>query len=298
MEKILSVSVACYNLGDMILKNLKSFCESDVADLVEVIVTDDGSKDNTPDIVEEYAKQYPNTIKLIRKENGGPGSTVNSGIKNATGKYFRMVDGDDWVNTQNLNEFVKFLQTCDSDMVVADYELVDQKSQEVVEKKTFNLPPKEQLNFDSVFKDVPNEMHAITFKTEIFQNNNITLDNGFYTDVEYALFPIKYVKTVSYFNKTIYEYLVGQAGQSVNVNSMIRNLPQHDIVLKRMTKFYEDSKEELTQEQKKFLLNRLSGLANTQLWVLLNLEISKENKRKVKEFFKSVKSKSRCLQCI
>ena len=137
MEKVLSVSVACYNLGDMILDNLKSFCESSVADKVEVIVTDDGSKDNTAEIVEKYAKNYPNTIKLIKQQNQGPGSTVNSGIKHATGKYFRMVDGDDWVDTKNLEEWVALLEKSDADMFVTPYLIYDNKEQKFVELVDF-----------------------------------------------------------------------------------------------------------------------------------------------------------------
>ena len=292
MEKLLSISVASYNLGEMILDNLKSFCESKVADLVEVIVTDDGSKDNTPQIVEKYAKKYPNTIKLIKKKNEGPGSTVNSGIKNATGKYFRMVDGDDWVNTKNLEEFVEFLKTCNSDMVVCDYVFYDESKHEICETRTFDLTPLVEQKFDDASKNVPNEMHAIVYKTEIMQKNNIVLDNCFYTDVEYVLFPIKYVKTVSYFNKVLYNYRIGQAGQSVNINSMKKNIAMHDLVLTHLCQDYESSKNMLSGSQRKFILKRLSNMSNTQLRTLLCFDINKENKQRVKNFTKELKQKS------
>lgn len=292
MEKILSVSVACYNLGEMILDNLKSFCESKVADLVEVIVTDDGSKDNTVEIVENYAKNYPNTIKLIKKPNEGPGSTVNSGIKNATGKYFRMVDGDDWVNSENLNEFVEFLKNCNSDMVISNYKMFDNFYKKILEENKFNLEPKKELKFDDVFQNVPNEMHAITYKTEILQKNDVKLDNCFYTDVEYSLYPLKYVKTVSYFDKTIYMYRVGQDGQSVNINSMKKNLSMHDLVLTHLCSDYETNKEKLSDGQKRFILQRLGVMANTQLGVLLCFDKNKENKQKIKQFIADLKIKS------
>ena len=90
-KKILTISVASYNLGDMIKQCLDSIVNSEVSEYIEVIVTDDGSKDNTPNIVKEYVHKYPNIVKLITQKNQGPGSTVNSGIKHASGKYFRMV---------------------------------------------------------------------------------------------------------------------------------------------------------------------------------------------------------------
>ena len=94
-EKILSISVAAYNLGEMIEDNLKSFCDSGVIDDIEVLVINDGSTDDTVKRAEKYAKKNKKSIKVITQKNAGPGATVNNGIKNATGKYFRMVDGDD-----------------------------------------------------------------------------------------------------------------------------------------------------------------------------------------------------------
>ena len=207
-QKILSVSVACYNLKDMIETNIKSFCESSVADDVELIITDDGSTDNTLEYAEKWEKQYPNVIKLIRKKNEGPGSTVNSGIKNATGKYFRMVDGDDWVDSKNLELFIEFLRGCDSDLVISDYDIYDNENKKIIETKTCSLPPLNQFHVDKAYLNIPFEMHSLTFKTSILKENEISLDNCFYTDVEYTLFPMKYVNTISYFNKTIYIYRV------------------------------------------------------------------------------------------
>ena len=121
MQKVLSVSVAAYNVEKFIEQCLDSCMEFKAAvdsgvvitakrggrvEHVEadkiVIVTDDGSKDRTSEIVSAYEKKYPGTFRLISQKNAGPGSTVNSGIKHATGKYFRMVDGDDWVNTAQM----------------------------------------------------------------------------------------------------------------------------------------------------------------------------------------------------
>ena len=292
MEKILSVSVACYNLGEMILDNLKSFCESDVANDIELIVTDDGSKDNTVAIVEEYAQKYPNVIKLIKKKNEGPGSTVNSGIQNATGKYFRMVDGDDWVDSNNLIQFVKFLKEYDCDMIISDYAIYDNSTSNISEIKRCSIKSNQVYNIDDVSLQLADQMHAVTYKTKIFQENNIVLDNGFYTDVEYLLYPIKNVKTVAYFDKTIYMYRVGQAGQSVNVNSMKKNINQHDLVLSKLISFYETNKKYMSVGQCEYIKKRLAEMCSTQLGTLLLFEPNKENKLKVISFINLIKSKS------
>ncbi|MCI9365782.1 MAG: glycosyltransferase family 2 protein [Clostridia bacterium] len=78
MSKILSVSVAAYNVEKFIEKNLDSFVNSEVRDKVEVLVIDDGSKDKTAEIVSVYENKYPGSIRLIKQSNAGPGSTVNN----------------------------------------------------------------------------------------------------------------------------------------------------------------------------------------------------------------------------
>lgn len=72
MEKILSVSVAAYNVENFIRTNLDSFVNSEVREDIEVLVTDDGSKDNTPNIVEEYEEKFPGVVRLIKQKNAGP----------------------------------------------------------------------------------------------------------------------------------------------------------------------------------------------------------------------------------
>ena len=89
MQKILSISVAAYNMEKFIRQNLDSFVHSAVAKDIEVLVIDDGSKDATAEIVREYERKYPDTVRLIQQENAGPGSTVNRGMDHATGKYGR-----------------------------------------------------------------------------------------------------------------------------------------------------------------------------------------------------------------
>jgi len=292
MKKTLSVSVAAYNLGDMVLTNLKSMCESKVADDIEIIVTDDGSKDNTPDIVEEYAKKYPNTVKLIRKNNEGPGSTVNSGIKNATGKYFRMIDGDDWAQTENLEEYVTLLKNTDADLVISDFVYYDNQAQKCLNTVKATLPVGKVVSFDEVYRNVPQFMHAMTFKTDIFKKNNIVLDNCFYTDVEYMLFPMPFVSTVVYFDKTIYIYRIARAGQSVSVDSMKRNIKQHDLVLNHLLDWY-NGLQNLTIGQKNLILMRISEMAKSQLNTLCLFDANKDNKKKVKDYFENIKMKNK-----
>ena len=94
MKPILSVVVPSYNVEQYLDKGLTSYSDDRFNGRLEIIVVNDGSKDKTQEIAEGYAKRFPNIFKVINKENGGHGSAVNAGIDNATGKYFRIIDGE------------------------------------------------------------------------------------------------------------------------------------------------------------------------------------------------------------
>ena len=280
MEKILTVSVAAYNMEKLISENILSFASSKYKDKIELLVINDGSKDNTRKIVEEYVDKYPEMVRLINKENGGAGSTVNAGIEAATAKYFRMVDGDDYVDPATIDEFIEFLSSHDSDIVISNFSTFDSDSKEILTKRSFDLP--ETFEFDKFYLQIPNEMHAITYKTEIMKKIH-KLDNGFYTDVEYVLFPIQYVKTGSYFNQNVYMYRLGQSEQSVNPARMMKNISQHEIVLNTLCDWFESTSFDL-ESKKKFISTRISIMSRNNVVTLLFFNTSKDNYRRILNF--------------
>ena len=122
MEKILTISIAAYNVENFITKTLDSFiCDEKMMKLFEVIIVNDGSKDNTNLISKRYADKYPDTFILLDKENGGYGSTINSSLAIARGKYYKLVDGDDWVDNAQFAEFVIRLENESADIVLTKY---------------------------------------------------------------------------------------------------------------------------------------------------------------------------------
>ena len=291
-NKILTVSVAAYNLEKLIEDNLKSFVSSEVNDLIEVIVTDDGSKDKTSEIVERYAREYPDTILLVKQENTGAGSTVNSGLRHASGKYFKMVDGDDWVETSNLNILVKKLKKIEADMVITNYETYDDSAKKIIGSTKFQIETEKELEFKEICKNLSLDMHNVIYKTSILKDNNIVLDNGFYTDMEYLLLPIPFVKKVVYYDMNIYVYRIAREGQSVSLPSMQRNINMHHLVLKRLIKYYEDHKNDLPHNVRNYITNRLGDMADTELMTLLTFENNNLQKDKIKDFFNEIKLSS------
>lgn len=100
MQKLLTVAIPSYNSQDYVRRAIESLLPG--KEQVEVIVVDDGSTDDTSGIAEEYIEKYPDTVRLIRKENGGHGDAVMAGLSAATGLYFRVLDSDDWLEKDSL----------------------------------------------------------------------------------------------------------------------------------------------------------------------------------------------------
>lgn len=291
MEKILSVSVAAYNLESMIRQCLDSFIRPEILEKVEVIVTDDGSKDQTREIVAEYEKKYPGSFKLIVQKNAGPGSTVNSGLAHATGKYFRMVDGDDWVNTNEMEAYLTYLEEHDTDMVCTSYCCVDHETGEKrLEMLKTDIMDRE-IQFEQVAKDLFLAMHNVTYKTSILKENGIRLDNGFYTDLEYLLFPTPYIHTVAFLSQTIYMYRVSLSTQSMNIKSLQKNVQMHSNVLEHLLREYEayHMSAHWNASIGSYYCKRIAATVGTQLSIYLSFKDTKTYKKITKAMVEELK---------
>ena len=108
-DKILTITVPSYNAEKYLVETMPSILETRHKELIDLIIVNDGSTDSTSDRAREIEEQYPGIVRVINKENGGHGSAVNTGIEYAVGKYFKVVDADDWVDTENLDLLIEYL---------------------------------------------------------------------------------------------------------------------------------------------------------------------------------------------
>lgn len=242
-EKILSIAVPSYNVQDYLEKGLESYADERLKEGLEVLIVDDGSVDATAEIAQRYVERYPEIFRLIRKENGGHGSAVNAGIDHASGRYFRIVDGDDWVNTEHLVTLLQRLDGLDVDMVVDEKREVNMTTGKT---EHFPIPDYVQtdkvLSFDEICtrEDIGSfiMIHTLTMKTEILKKADIhLLEHVFYVDYEYIVKATCLGKDILFLNLEIYQYLVGNVNQSVSSQNYVKRYLHHDKVIKEMLRF-------------------------------------------------------------
>lgn len=241
-DKILTISIAAYNVEKYLKNTLDSLLVPSVFDKLEVLVIDDGSTDDTCLVAKEYSDLYPGVFRIISKSNGGWGSTVNTGISEARGKYFRQLDGDDAYNTDALEEYIHFLEGCDSDLVISPYITFDDKEGETL--ATFDYPLSQSQSPSDItdLVDVYNlAMHSAAVRTDILKDRNISLlEHCFYTDVEFMIKTFVYIENYSYFGRCIYRYRIGRNDQSMSISSVKKHYKEHEKVLLSVLELYKN----------------------------------------------------------
>lgn len=282
-SKILSIVVPAYNAENYLLETIPTMLSISNLGQLEIIIVNDGSKDNTLSIAKEFEHQYPTSVVVIDKENGGHGSTINAGIRVARGKYFKVVDADDWVVSENLDELIMYLAKVDDDEVIAPFIKVfmDTKTEQLYryQIRESGKPYEYHLFLNEVNK-LP-LMHSITIKTTILRENNIHIDeNCFYVDLEYNTFPMPYIKTISYFDKPIYCYRLGSPTQSVSMASYIKNVKMHKTVILALISFYNSYKTSSSVEKK-----LLENLISEVIAIHANIHLSRKDIDEAKKDF-------------
>lgn len=301
MEKILSVVIPSYNVEKYLEQTLESFVETSILKDIEVLIVDDGSKDHTAAIGKRFESQYPKTFRVISKENGGHGSTINTGIEECVGKYFKVVDGDDWVNTEDFKVLVERLKFCDADYIVTNYYEVNDQTGEKT-KKEYSQLKKETLGenrwkFRDVAERAQPSMHALIFRSSILKEHQIRLDeHSFYVDVEYILYPLPYIESVVYFDLYVYMYRLALATQSVSMQGFQKHIQNHMDVIMHLADFAEKYRKNALEEERakvEFIGKRIAQMVGDQITIFMSYPTDdEESKAKFLQFDWELKQKS------
>lgn len=246
--KILTVAIPCYNSQEYMEKSIRSALNGE--DRVEIIIVDDGSTDDTLKIARKYQEKFPDIVKVIHQENGGHGEAVNTGIKNATGLYFKVLDSDDCLGKKALTKVLDLLEDMIAkdaglDMLISNYMYDKQgvKHKKIMKYKRA-MPVGKMFGWDELHfgKTQYLLMHSVIYRTKVLRECGMVLPkHTFYVDNIYVFQPLPYVKNIYYLDVCLYKYFIGRDDQSVHESVMIKRLDQQYRVTRLMLDIYNKS---------------------------------------------------------
>lgn len=294
--KLLSIAVPCYNSEGYMRNCIESLLPG--GDEVEIIIVDDGStKDRTAEIADEYAAKYPGIVKAVHQENGGHGQAVNTGLKHATGLYFKVVDSDDWLDKENypkvldkLAELVREGQNVD--MMLCNYIYDKQGAKHKKAIRYANVFPQDQV---FTWKDAKHFhlgqyilMHSVIYRTDFLKLCQLRLPkHTFYVDNIYVYYPLPHVRKMYYMDVDFYRYYIGREDQSVNEKVMISRVDQQIFVTKCMIDMY-DMRKISNKKLRTYMTNYLA-IMMTVSSILLIRSKNAENLEKKRELWQYLK---------
>ena len=243
--KLLTLAIASYNMEAFLDQCLESVTNFDIPDSLEVLVVNDGSNDKTSNIAHVYQQLRPDIIKVIDKKNGHYGSCINKALSVATGKYFRPLDADDWVNTDSLLQLLNKLATCTADLVITEICVYKKDG-----KDNLTIPKNIEIDrlYDAKSFDVEKNkctslfaMHGMTYRTQLLKDLGLHLHTGIhYTDTEYILLPLDHINKLIFYKLNLYQYNTTREGQSIQKSIQHQALDSFYILSYDLIKHYKD----------------------------------------------------------
>ena len=269
--KLISFAVPCYNSAGYMRRCIDSLLKG--GEDVEIIVVNDGSKDETPLIAAEYAADHPN-VRVVNKENGGHGSGVNKGLELAQGLYYKVVDSDDWLDGDALEKLLALLREHRDAGKLADLYITNFVYEKVcynaryVRSYAHNFPQGRFFGWEEVKRFHKSNvllMHSLLYRTDkLRQSNTVLPEHTFYVDNIFAYKPLPFMKKLYYLNADLYRYYIGREDQSVSAKNIVRRYDQQIRVMKEMIGAY-------TYEQLEGLESGLCGYMKHYLSVVMML---------------------------
>ena len=265
---------------------------------VEILIVDDGSRDDTLKIAREYEAKYPSIVRAIHQENKGHGGAVNTGIENATGLYFKVVDSDDWVNAEAFRKALEVLRTCVQgpqtlDLLICNYvyEKVGARRKAVMRYRS-SLPQDRIFGWDDVKPLGKSQyllMHSLIYRTELLRECGLKLPaHTFYVDNLVAFVPLPHVKRMRYVDVNLYRYYIGRQDQSVNEQVMISRADQQLKINRMMIDCMAETKN-LHKNTRSYMLHMLTMIMTVSSVILLRSG-TQENLKKKQELWKYLKT--------
>ncbi len=240
--KLLTFAVPCYNVAHCVTHCLDSILQAGHHEVIEILAIDDGSRDHTLDILQRYAEQYPNVVRVLSKENGGWGTAINLAMREAKGKYFKELDADDEVETANIADYLHTLANVEADYIATAYTEYNSKTKIATPHNLDETLCNKPFDINDFWNKHPHAwafpIHAITYNTQFIRDIKLTVGDRYYTDFEYFLKSMPYVRTLYLYNRGITRYNRGNEEQSTGIKGYAKHYRDMADLSLRLVDFY------------------------------------------------------------
>ena len=207
-----SVIVPVYNVEQYIDKCLNSLEKQSLKDL-EVIIVNDGTKDNSEAIIKTYLERNKN-FKYFKKENGGLSDARNYGINKANGEYIAFLDSDDYILADAYEKMYEKAKNGNFDMVVCDLNYV--YPDKIV--RAYSNIKNDTTDIKSTFINIYPAAWNKLFKKELFDNNILFKKGVWFEDVEFIYRLLPYVKSIGVIHEPFNQYVQREGSITNTIN--------------------------------------------------------------------------------
>lgn len=291
MEKILSIIIPTYNMAALLPRCLDSLTASGVLDDLDIMVVNDGSTDSSRAVAYSYAERYPQSIKVVDKKNGNYGSTINAALPLAVGEYVKVLDSDDWFDSQALAKYVAELKSLEQevDVSVTHFLMIHEGGRtETVKYQNYGREPYtygKVYNLDKVLGDGFIRyflMHSLTYRTQLLRDHGYRQTEGIsYTDIQWSSYPFFWAGSIVFHDLVVYRYNMDREGQTMDPAVIRKSLPQLERMTMDLMDFYRKADMSGLSEARvgflrQYFKNRLRLLVKTHLMDIPRREFDKE----------------------
>ena len=304
MEPVLTIAVPTYNMEWCLQKNLCTYCSDILENRLEVLILNNHSTDSSGKIAKTFCQKWPGIFRLLDRNTRGYGSSINEALQAAKGKYFRIVDADDWVNTSELEKLVERLENCHIDIIQTDYAIED-----MMTHRGTTITAKERgCQYEVVYNDfqaairlLPT-LYSTTYRTELLRSTGFYMqDETFFVDEEYIVLPFFQAKEMICFPFVVYHYQVANPEQSTSPKNRGKYASHRERVLKRLIEEYQKA---ISQQKiirpfvQEYCLERIRrGVADHFTTRYIYVEDRKAGRAAAKRWMKDIRSMGFDLQC-
>jgi len=296
--KLISFIIPAYNSESYINQAIDSLLVE--KEEIEIIIVNDGSKDQTSSIAHNYQMRFPSIVSVIDQENAGHGGAINTGLKHAKGKFFKVIDSDDWVDHDSLLRLIETIKEHESKDLTIDLYLTNFVYEHVSDNTQYerdyseNFPINKIFNWNQVKKKFKYSktllMHALIYRTEVLRQIGFELPkHTFYVDNLLSYIPLPYVKNLYYMKTPFYRYFIGRSNQSITFKNITSRYQQQILVQSIMTKAYPlNLIDQFPKGLRQYMKHNLSAIMTiTQMFTVA--ETSLERKEHLYNLWKDIK---------